>query len=154
MLRANLKNDILLACVFLAVVMIVSLTQFSTIHIKPNIFLVASLVAGLLIEGWLVLAGFVVVELIWLKFTPNFIAEYALMFFLALFVFFLFKFFVINKVVLVRVFVVLLIQVIFYAALGAAGGIFSLVFALELIYNVILEELLFGLGSWLKKKSF
>jgi hypothetical protein len=40
----------------------------------------------------------------------------------------------------------------FWIALQSSGQILSLIFLLEFIYNVIIEELLFAFGTWLKKK--
>ena len=150
----SLKKDILIAgSLFLATVLF-SLISFSTIKIRPNIFLVAPIVASLLIESAYVFFGFLLALILWLKYTPFFTIEYLIVFILGSISFIVSKLLIFGKVLFVRICLVLIFQALFWLVLGDGVGILSLVFLLEFIYNVIIEELLFALGTWIKKKSF
>jgi hypothetical protein len=149
----DLKKDIIVSSALVVLTALFSLASFSSINVKPNIFIVIPIVAALLVESWYVFLGFMLLEMLWLKFTPFLIAEYGVIFILGLFSFIISKLLIFRKILAVRACLVLFIQMAFWIALQASGQILSLVFLLEFIYNVIIEELLFAFGTWLKKKS-
>lgn len=150
----NTKKEIIVATVLLLITAVFSLLNFSSISVKPNIFLVVIIVASLLIETWYVYFGFILAELIWLKFTPFFLPEYGILFIISLIVFALVHIFIFSKTRIIRIFLLVLFQMIFWLLLQAGQNILSLVFFLELIYNVIAVELLYAFASWLKKTLF
>lgn len=150
----NVKNDAIIAGVIFLFTVLFSLVSFSTIRIRPDIFLVAPIVASLLIESWLVFFGVLLAIILWLKFSPYFSLEYAIIFLLGAISFIVSKFLIFRNILAVRIVFLLAFQGIFWLVLRAGDQIFSLVFILEFIYNIIIEELLFAFGIWLKKKSF
>jgi len=152
MFRASQKNDFAVAALLLGALVLFSLINFSTIQVKPNIFIIVPIVAALLIENWHIFFGLLLIELIWLKFTPFLIIEYGIILLFSVCSFIVAKLLIFRKILLVRLFFVFLLQFLFWFVLQATSQILSLVFLLELVYNVIIEELLFALGSWLKKR--
>lgn len=148
----DLKKDIVAALALTVFTALFSLASFSTINVKPNIFIVIPIVASLLIDSWYVFLGFMFIEMLWLKFTPFLMAEYGVIFVLGFISYTISKLLIFRKILVVRACLVLFIQAAFWVALQATGQILSLVFLLEFIYNVIIEELLFAFGTWLKKK--
>jgi hypothetical protein len=148
----NLKKDIIVVSALAVLTALFSLASFSTINVKPNVFIVIPIVAALLIESWYVFLGFILLEMLWLKFTPFLMAEYGVIFILGLISFIISKLLIFGKILVVRTCLVLFIQLAFWIALQSSGQILSLIFLLEFIYNVIIEELLFAFGTWLKKK--
>lgn len=152
MKNTDIKKDIVTVVALVIFLALFSLADFSTISVKPNAFIVIPIVAALLIESWYVFLGFMLAEMLLLKFTPFLIPEYGVVFILGLISFLISKFFIFRKILIVRVSLVFFIQAAFWIALQAIGQIWSLVFLLEFIYNIIIEELLFAFGIWLKKK--
>lgn len=148
----NLKKDTIVVSALAVLTALFSLASFSTINVKPNVFIVIPIVAALLIESWYVFLGFILLEMLWLKFTPFLMAEYGVIFILGLISFIISKLLIFGKILVVRACLVLFIQLAFWIALQSSGQILSLIFLLEFIYNVIIEELLFAFGTWLKKK--
>jgi hypothetical protein len=148
----DLKKDIIVVSALAIFTALFSLASFSTINVKPNIFIVIPVVAALLIENWYVFLGFMLIEVFWLKFTPFLVAEYGVVFILGLISFIISKLLIFRKILAVRACLVFFIQAAFWIALQASTQILSLTFLLEFIYNVIIEELLFAFGTWLKKK--
>ncbi len=150
----HVKSEIITAVALLLVMAVISLVNFSSISIKPNIFLAVIVVASLIIETWYVYFGLVLVELLWLKFTPFFLPEYGILFIIAAVAFAISHLFIFGKTRPVRIALIFLFQLVFWLFFQAGFMIISLVFLLELIYNIIAVELLFALSSWLKKISF
>jgi hypothetical protein len=152
MLRSSSKNDWAVAGFLLGSLILVSLVNFSTVQVKPNVFIVVPIAAALLVESWYVFFGLLLTELLWLKFTPFLAFEYGIVFLLGACSFVIARLLIFRKIFPVRLFFVLVLQTLFWFAVQATSQIVSLVFLLELIYNVIIEELLFALGSWIKKR--
>lgn len=156
----SLKNDIdfkkelaVIFFVFLATI-IFSLVDFSFANIKPNIFIVAPLVVSFLIDSWEIFLFFLIAEEFWLKFTPFLIWEYVILFILGIISFVIAKFFIFKKILAVRIAMIFLIQSVFWLAFDSLARINYLVFFMEFIYNIIVEELLFAFGLWIKKRYF
>jgi hypothetical protein len=150
----RVKNEIIISAALLFVTAVFSLINFSSLPIKPNIFLAAIVVASLVIEIWYVYFGLILAELLWLKFTPFFIPEYGILFVIAAVAFAISHLFIFGKTRSVRIALLVIFQLVFWLFLQAGPMIISLVFLLELVYNTIAVELLFALSSWLKKISF
>jgi hypothetical protein len=148
----NFKTDIILSLYLFLALVIFSLISFSTIRIKPNIFLVVPIVAGLLIESWQIFFGLLFVLILWLKFTPYLNLEYVIVFLFSSMSYVVTKFLIFGKILIVRILLVLVFQMLFWLVLNGGYQIISLVFLLEFIYNVIIEELLFAFGTWIKKR--
>lgn len=146
------RSDSAAAVVLFIILAVLSLVNFSTVYIKPNVFLAVLVAASFVIESWYVFFGFLIAELLWLKFTPSFLVEYAVFGLLGLCTFVVVKLLVFEHQRVVRIATVLIFQALFWIALQSADAMISLVFLLEFVYNVIIEEILFALGSWLKKK--
>lgn len=150
----RVKNEVVISVILMIVMAFFSVADFSSISIKPNIFLAVIVVASLIIETWYVYFGLILAELLWLKFTPFFLPEYGILFVIAATAFAISRLFIFGKTRPVRIALVLLFQLIFWLFLQAGPIIISLVFFLELVYNIIAVEILFALSSWLKKISF
>lgn len=150
----RVKSEVVVSAVMLFLTAVFSLINFSSVSIKPNFFISAIIVAGLILDIWYVYFGLVLAELLWLKFTPFFLPEYGAIFIIAAMAFIISHIFIFSKTRPVRVALVVLFQLMFWLFLQAGPMILSLVFLLELIYNVITVELLFTFSSWLKKISF
>jgi hypothetical protein len=150
----SLKKEIVIAAFIFLITSVFSLVNFSSIAIKPNIFLVATLLAAFLIDNWYVYFVFILAQLFWLKFTPYFIFEYGVLFLIALLLFVLIRSFIFNRLMAVRFFLLFVFQLIFWLFLKSQNYVLSIVFLLELIYNIIVFELLYILFLWLKKTLF
>jgi hypothetical protein len=148
------KKEVFAAFILFLATLIFSIINFSPVSIKPNFFLASLVVASLLFESFYVYFGFLFALLLWMKFTPNFLIEYFLFFTIGVVLFGLVKLFVFSKVRIVRFFLVFIFQLIFWFFMQAGASVFSIIFLLELMYNIVAVELFYILVLWIKKISF
>ena len=152
--NANFKKEFAAAFFIFLAAIVLSLIDFSSSGIKPNIFIITPIVISFLVDDWGLFLLFLIAEEFWLKFTPFLIWEYAILFILGIISFVITNFFIFKKILAVRISMVFLIQSVFWLSLVSLNHVDYLVFFMEFIYNIIVEELLFAFGLWIKKKYF
>ncbi len=151
--RASLKSVRLISFILFFIYIVLTWLNFLLpLHfIKPNFVLVFISVLGFFVGDFLLFSTYALLSIFVIKYSPFFDWEYFILCIIAFLSFFISKHFLYKKNYLTIGFIITFFQLLFYLSVGQVGLIFSLVFVMELVFNILLGELLFFFGLWLKK---
>lgn len=130
------------------------LTAFSVLGVVPNLMLVAMLLAAFFVRDPLLFAwggaGVVLLAL----YVPFFQIEYLLLAVIGVAGFLFARSFVFERKLALFIGMVAIGQVMWWAGIGYGGGIFTISFVLEFLYNAIVASALFFVTLWLEETFF
>jgi len=151
--RASIKSARLITFILFFIYIVLTWFNFlSPIHfVKPNFVLVFISVLGFFASDFLIFSIYSLLSIFIVKYSSFFNWEYFILCVIAFLSFFISKNFLYKKNHLTIGLIITLFQLLFYLLVGQVSLIFSLIFIMELVFNILLGELLFFLGLWLKK---
>ncbi len=127
------------------------LGAFSVFGIVPNVMLVAVLVAAFFIRDPLLFAWSGAGVLVLAAYVPFFQVEYLLLAAIGGAGFLFARSFVFERKLVLFIAAVAVSQAVWWAGIGYGGGIFTISFVLEFLYNAIVASALFFVVVWLEE---
>jgi len=144
------RNELWRGVFIFVAILILSVASFTTLPIKPNIYLVAIVLLAFVMQEPLLYGVFLLGVIGWAKYTPASTMELLVLGIMGVVLFMLRKGLVRETHIVLMGGSVLILQLIFWGVFFAQG-IFSVLFFMEFFYNILALLLLYGVWLWAKK---
>lgn len=120
--------------------------------VHPNVFLVFAVVAGFVLPRFALLLLVLLLEIIWLRYSPFFEPEYVVLFCVGIASFFLMRFFFFKKAFWILIVMIGIFQIIFWVSMYGFSSLLHVSFLIEFFYNILVGLFFYLTNLWLERR--